>query len=150
MNKIRRNQGFSLIEIMIVVAILGIVAAIAVPSYMDYVQKGKRADAKVELLRLAQMQESYFVQNMSYASTLAQLGLVGTVTSEQGEYVITLPPASLTPNGCGGTSANACTGFSLNAAPQGSQIADTGCGAFTLSNTGARTVSGYHTAQECW
>ena len=81
------SKGFTLIEVMIVVTIPGIVAAIATPSYIEYVRKGKRADAKVELFRLAQMQESYFVQNLSYAKDLTTgaggLGLGVTVSQSR-------------------------------------------------------------------
>jgi len=147
--KNKNNKGFSLIEVMIVVAIFGIITAVATPSYMEYVRKGKRADAKVELLRLSQMQESFFVQNLSYASTLAQLGLAGTVTSEQDEYTMSL--STVVPAGCGGTSASPCTGYTLTAQATGSSQSNDGqCGNFTLSNTGVKGVTGAHTAKDCW
>ena len=152
-------KGFTLIELMIVVGILGIISAIAIPSYMDYVRKGKRADAKVELLRLAQMQESYFVQNLSYASSLTAatnaggLGLTAPVQSEQGEYNITIPGANLVPVGCDGQAGGTpCTGYTLTATPAGSQIGDTACLGFTLTNTGARGISptATDTVRNCW
>lgn len=149
-------KGFTLIEMMIVVAILGIISAIAVPSYTEYVRKGKRTDAKVELLRIAQLQESYFVQNLSYAKDLTTgtggLGLGATVKSEQEEYIITV--GSLSPTSCTGVAgANACTSYTLTATPVtgGSQASDK-CGKFTLSNTGVKDVvdnTGYD-AKKCW
>ncbi len=69
-NSMKNIKGFTLIEVMIVVAILGIITVIALPSYAELVMKGKRTDAKVELLKIAQLQESYFVQNLSYAKDL--------------------------------------------------------------------------------
>lgn len=144
----KNNKGFTLIEMMITVAILGIISAIAIPSYAEYVRKGKRADAKVELLKIAQLQESYFVQNLSYASTLAQLGLTGTVTSEQGVYEMSV---EATPSTCTGVSgANACNGFTLTAEALGAQANDK-CEDFTLSNTGVKGRSGTgETVQGCW
>ena len=62
-NKNIRNKGFTLIELMIVVAIAGVIASIALPSYAEMMRKAKRSDAKVELLRIAQLQENFFVQN---------------------------------------------------------------------------------------
>lgn len=144
--EIQKNKGFTLMELMITVAIIGIISAIAMPSYSRYVQKTKRADAKVEIMRIAQMQESYFVQNMSYAkdllssSTDGNLGFAGTaVKSEQEEYEITL---TSNPNAtCDGTSANPCTSFTLTAKPlSASQLHDTQCIRFTLTNTGQRGV----------
>ena len=153
--KKQKQKGFTLIEMMIVVAILGIVSAIAVPSYMDYVTKGKRTDAKVELLRMAQLQESYFVQNLSYAKDFTSatnaggLGLTGPIESEQGEYTILLNP---TPAGCGGTSVSPCTGFTLTADAGTIQSNDAKCLDFTLTNTGVKGVTGAHSAtpRDCW
>jgi len=146
-----KNSGFTLIEIMIVVAILGIATAMALPSYTEYVRKGKRADAKVELLRMAQLQESYFVQNLSYASTLTQLGFTGTVKSEQGEYEIKLPTAGLTAS-CDGTSVASCTEYQLLAEGLGAQASDK-CGDFTITNTGVKNVVGATSPYDgptCW
>ena len=147
------NKGFTLIEMMIVVAILGIVTAIAVPSYSEYVRKGKRADAKVELLRIAQLQESYFVQNLSYAKDLTTgaggLGLGATVKSEQEAYSISI---EATPGSCTGVSgANACNGYTITATPLGGQ-ADDKCKKFTITNTGLKGVKDNtaYDAKTCW
>ena len=152
MNK-KHTKGFTLIELMIVVAILGIISAIAIPAYADFIRKGKRADAKVELLKLAQMQESYFVQNLSYAKDLTTgaggLGLGATVTSEQGEYTVTMAALDNGGGACTGFAADPCTTFTLTATPGATQN-DPKCANFTVSNTGVKTVSGTHTAQQCW
>ena len=131
-------KGFTLIEVMIVVAILGIISAIAIPSYAEYVRKGKRTDAKVELLRIAQLQESYFVQNLSYADSLATLGLTGTVKSEQEEYTMSVSDKTA---GCDGTSTTPCTSFTLTATAGTTQANDLKCVNFTLTNTGVKGVS---------
>ena len=72
----RKSAGFTLIEVMIVVAIVGILAAVAYPSYIDSVRKGKRAEARAALMNLLQQQERYFTQNNSY-ETFA-VGAAGT------------------------------------------------------------------------
>lgn len=71
---IARQRGFTLIELMIVVAIVGILAGIAYPSYMDHVRKGNRAKAQAFLMDLAQRQQSYLLVHRQYAADLQQLG----------------------------------------------------------------------------
>jgi type IV pilus assembly protein PilE len=71
----KRNLGFTLVELMIVVGVIGVLAAIAIPQYDSYVRKSKRADAKVALSSLAQMQESFFANNNRYTSKLGTGGL---------------------------------------------------------------------------
>ena len=145
MNK-KIQSGFTLIELMMVVAILGIVSAIAIPSYSEYVRKAKRADAKVELLRLAQLQESYFVQNLSYAKTLGAttstaggLGLGASVTSEQEEYAITMTATAADGSACTGLAASSCGLFTLIATPQGGQLNDK-CKIFTYNSAGVKSI----------
>ena len=153
--KMNRQQGFTLLELVITVAIIGILTAIAYPSYVKSVQKGKRTDAKVELLRIAQMQEGYFAQNMSYAKNLTQLGLASdTISSEQDEYDLTV--GTVTPGNCTGTSAiPSCLSYRLDATPASTsaQVHDTHCPKFTLSSTGQKGTSASATAAEikkCW
>ena len=71
------QKGFTLIEVMIVVAIIGILAAVAYPSYVDSIRKGKRAEARAALMNLLQQQERYFTQNNTYETF--GLGAVGTL-----------------------------------------------------------------------
>lgn len=152
----KKEKGFTLVELMIVVAILGIISSIALPSYVEHVRQAKRADAKVELLKIAQMQESFFVQNMSYAQKLGgagggTLGLTGvTIASEQNEYSISM---AVTPATCNGSGADSCATFVLTATPTGNQLADTKCLGFTLSNTGLKGITASVAATEikkCW
>ena len=160
MNK--KEQGFTLIELMIVVAIVAILAAIALPSYSAYVTKSNRADAKVALMKYAQMQESYYVQNMSYAKDLKTgagglgLGTTTTVASEEGLYSIAL--SAVTPAGCDGTSTKPCTGYTLEATPVsgGRQATDSLCTGFRINQLGVREAKAgtgtYSPAQgkQCW
>jgi len=147
--KKNKEKGFTLIEVMIVVAIIGILASIAYPSYVKSVQKGKRADAKVELLRIAQMQEGFFAQNMSYAANLAGLGLPTTYKSEQEVYSIAVAglPAGCAPGG------SPCTSFNIVATPLGSQLHDTECPRFTLTASGQKGTAASASADQirrCW
>ena len=158
-DKMKKQQGFTLIELMIVVAIVAILAAIALPSYNDYIVKSNRADAKVALMKYAQMQESYFVQNMSYSKDLTAggggLGLGGTITSENDYYSITMKAL---PAACGGTNVTPCTGFTLTAKPKagGRQVTDDLCRVFNIDQLGIRTavslVGGNigDSSKECW
>jgi len=127
------QKGFTLIELMIVVAILGILSAIALPSYTKYVEKSRRTDAKVELLRIAQLQESFFAQNLTYANSLTQLGLgANTVLSADRYYNVTVFAA--TPASC--NTANPCITYQLRALPVAAraQVGDTACTGFGIDN----------------
>ena len=68
-----RARGFTLVELMIVVAIIALIATIGFPTYRDSVQKSKRAEAKSRLLQIAQLQERYFTQNNTYTTSLTTL-----------------------------------------------------------------------------
>ena len=70
----RKNSGFTLIELMIVVAIVGILAAIAYPNYIDSVRKSRRSLAKAALMEAAQKQEAFYARNATYTANLADLG----------------------------------------------------------------------------
>ncbi|PWQ98930.1 type IV pilin protein [Leucothrix arctica] len=161
-----KNKGFSLIELMITVAILGILSAITVPSYMKYVQKTKRTEAKAEVLRLAQLQESYYVQNLSYAvatNGTGGLGFTGaTVTTETGLYTASVQGYGADgTTTCSGDSVTPCVSYIVEAlvVSTASQSQDTACAnGFRLSNTGAKQArSSSDTAwtstaarDECW
>jgi type IV pilus assembly protein PilE len=149
-----RNQGFTLIELMITVAILGILAAIAYPSYTVHVQKSRRADAQVALMEIAQRQESYFLRNYSYANSVAQLGYASS--SPDGQYTMAITPPS---NTCTGTAgANACASYVASAVPVSGkpQAHDAPCQSMTLDNRGVKrggtnaTAAAADTAQTCW
>ena len=144
------QKGFSLLELMIAVGILGIITSIAYPSYVKQVQKSKRTAAKVELMRIAQLQESFYVQNLSYASALSGaanaggLGFpTGATTSEGGEYAITVNAFNAAGNACawvlGGAQAP-CISYFLTAVPVSgkSQDHDSHCTGFRLTSTGIK------------
>lgn len=127
-----RANGFTLIELMIVVAVVAILAAIAYPGYQDYVRRARRSDGKEALLRLQIEQERWRTNNASYASSPATLGLA--TASVEGYYTIAISNAS-------------ATGYTATATATGVQTADTGCTPLTL------TVGGgveQRTPATCW
>lgn len=133
MMKAFKNSGFSLIELMIVVAIISIIAAIAYPAYMGYAQRSNRSDARVALSEFAQRLErcytSFNVYNSANCTVVNDLGL--GVNSESNFYRI--------------TGVIVADGYTLTAtAITMPQTNDTGCGAITLTNTGDRDPAA------CW
>ena len=157
--KNNKYKGFTLLELMISVAILGVIAAVAVPAYTDHIKKAKRTPAKVELLRIAQMQESYFVQNLSYARDLTDtaggLGLGANVHTDQNEYGITMTALDSGGGNCTGVAADSCASFTITATPftNSSQSGDNDCPRFTISNTGQKGTAASASidqVRKCW
>jgi len=84
LNKMKNQQGFTLIELMIVIAIIGILAAIAIPQFSAYRQRAYNSSANSDLKNAATAQEAYYVDNESYTSTIGNLiGTYGLYTSEK-------------------------------------------------------------------
>lgn len=127
----RRNSGFTLVELMIVVAIVAILAAIAYPSYTRYVEQARRADGKSALLDAAQRLERCHTQTNTY------VGCTFGAVSPDGFYAIAADPA-----------VTAMT-FTLTATPQGAQ-ANSPCGTYSLTSNGTRAVTGPLGADRCW
>lgn len=135
-----KSRGFTLLELMITVAIVGILAAIAFPSYQQQIIKSHRTDGKTKLLEVAQRQERYYTDNNTYATSLTLLGYSSSpVNSDNGYYSIAA---------AAGTSGIASS-YVLTATRLGSQTKDTTCGNLTLSNTGVKSATGTSPA-DCW
>jgi type IV pilus assembly protein PilE len=77
-NKMKKNKGFSLIELMIVVAIVGILSAIVLPNYQDYVIRASREAAQTELLQMAGVQEKIYLNSSSYTTAAITAAYTGT------------------------------------------------------------------------
>jgi type IV pilus assembly protein PilE len=142
--------GFSLIEMMVVVAIATILMAIAVPSYMTYVRQTRRTEARTAVLDLAGREERYFsTSGAAYTTTPANLGYTGLGSSNpigSGYYYLTVCSPACAP------SAVAAPSYSVTATAVAgtSQVADTQCGSFTVDSAGQQYASGTQTAAYCW
>lgn len=120
-----QTKGFSLVELMIVVAVVGILSAIAYPSYQEHLRKSRRAEAQSLLMTIADRQQQFLLDTRSYAGSIDALHIAppASVTSH---YDLTLSLA-----------ASSVPAFTVTAAPLGGQLADK-CGTLTLTNTGAK------------
>ena len=147
----KKQTGFTLIELMIVVVIIAILAAIAIPSYQQYIQKTRRADAKETLTRMAAAQERYFFQNNGYAnnSDIAKIG--GNLSTEE-NYDIAITPCAAMNGTCPVICASGdSTCYVLAATPKagGPQANDTQCSGFYLGHTGRKLATG-SLGNDCW
>ncbi len=139
-------SGFTLIELMVVVAIIAILAAIAYPSYQDSIRKGYRGQAKADLLDIAQRAERHRTVNQgSYAGFATKLSSADLQSPRQGtaRYAITFTFDDASPQA-----------YVLKAAPSGAQTRDARCRTLTLNQRGQKGIEGTPTptgsVAECW
>ncbi|MGA7800935.1 MAG: type IV pilin protein [Gammaproteobacteria bacterium] len=144
----RKAAGFTLIELMIVVVIVGILAAVAYPAYRSSVIKTRRSDAQVALTNTAALQEKWYMDHNSYA-TNADINSLGGATSPQGYYDI-----AIANNNCstivGTRTVYSC--FKATATPngQGGQSDDTTCATLSIDQDGVKSNTGSGTVADCW
>ena len=142
------QRGVTLLELMIVVAIVAIISAFAFPSYMQYVVSTKRTVATSALLQIADRQQQFFMDNKQYADDLTDLGFAAnplvladtgnstTASDSDAAYSISLSNVAV-------------TSYTITAAPQhGQATRDTHCASLTLDQAGARGNSGG--GDDCW
>ena len=142
----RPSAGFTLIELIVVVAIIGIIAAVALPNYTESQNKAKRTEAKTKLATAAQRQERWYTDNGTYTTDLAPLfGLTAgtTVYSREDNATTSAYTLSSAAGGCG--SITNC--FIITAAPN---YTDSKCGTLSITNTGVKGASGTGGVASCW
>lgn len=134
-------RGFSLIELMIVVAIVAILGTIAMTSYTSQIQKSRRTDARSAVMDLAGREEKLFSTVNAYSATASDLGYGGApfpITIGSGYYSVSIavpnPPVS----------------FVVTATAIGAQAQDTKCATLSVDELGSQTSTGTETAATCW
>lgn len=134
-------KGYTLTELVITIAVIALLISFAIPSYMDFMVKSRRTEAKELLYTAAQRQQQYFTMNNEYATTASALSV--PATSSNGYYNL-----SITVTSVGGTNNR----YTLTATPASgsSQTKDTRCGTYSLNSLGTKTVSGSQTTPPCW
>jgi type IV pilus assembly protein PilE len=161
-----RKAGFTLIELLVAVAIIGILAAVAYPSYRDHITRAKRAEGKTALLKAAQLQERNYINGdpsltnptptyLDTAGLAALFGLTGNApviysgenpAADTGWYTITVDGW---PNAGCSTTAVDC--FQVRATPNATRgFVDVDCGELTLDSAGRRAENGTKTVADCW
>lgn len=129
------HSGFTLIELMIAVAIVGILSAVATYAYRDYTLKAWRTEGRGALMDLANRMEKYYLDNNTYAgATIAGVG-ASVTTTPQGAYTLSILSQD-------------ASSYSLRAVPI--FINDPKCTAFTLNSAGTRTYTGTGSNRDCW
>ena len=137
--KARPWLGFTLIELMVTVAIVAILTAIAYPAYFDQISKSRRAEGKAVILQTVQNIERFYTLSNSYASAVASTVGASGIMSEHGYYRVTATPAAST----------TATTFALSAVPQAGQAIDR-CQTLIINETGAKSTSNGLSVTECW
>ena len=128
------EKGFSLIELMITVVIIGLLAAVAIPSYRSHVIRTQRSDGKTALLEAAQRMERFFTNNNTYAGATVGNNAADTIRAASGEglYTLSFPAANpLTP-----------TTYTIQAAKNNAN--DDGCNTLTINQQGVKAPAA------CW
>ena len=135
-----QSRGFTLIELMITVAIVGILAAIAYPSYTSYIVRSNRSAAQGYMLELSNLQQRYLLDARAYAANLTALNSSAPSNVSSNYSVATALKTGTT-----------LPGFTITATPTGNQLArDTACGTLTIDEAGTKTASGTSGVPGCW
>ena len=134
-------RGFTLIELMITVAIVAILASLAYPSYTQYIVRSNRSSAVSFVMNLSSRQEQYNLDARSYTNQLSLLGAATIPSEVANNYSITVnvDNTATPPN------------YTVTASPTGNQLVqDTQCGTLKIDQTGLKTISGTSAVNKCW
>lgn len=138
-----RMRGFTLMELMIVVVIIGVIAAIAYPNYQESVRKARRSDAKTALSDLAARLEQHFNDNKIYTTSLATLDVAhysgGNTTTPQGFYTVVI---------AAGATASLNSSYKITATATGVQASDSKCATMAYSSSGIKEST--PAGNSCW
>jgi len=135
---VKQPRGVTLIELLIVIAVIGILSAIAVPAYTEHTLKGRRAAAKAMLYEVLQHSERFYSENNTFTDDMEDLGYgAGVILSENGSHEITLAD---------GPSGDLTTSVTISATPV---AADAKCDVLSLSSNMAKAATG-STPAKCW
>ena len=129
----RNTAGFTLIEVMIAVAVVAILATIALPSYREYIQRSHRSEAQAHLMALSARQQQFLVDTRSYAASLATLAIPEPANVTKA-YAVTMTVDAGPP-----------PGYTITATPNASQTSER-CGTLTIDQTGTKTAA----VAGCW
>lgn len=136
-----RQAGVTLVELMVTVTIVGILAAIAYPTYGNYIVKSNRSAAETFLFSVANKEEQYLLDARQYTDTLATLGMATLPSTVSSNYTVavTVDNAAAPPS------------YTVKATPIGTQASrDTVCAILTLKQDGTKGQSGTGSSTECW
>lgn len=125
------SKGFNLIELMAVLVIIGVISAIAYPSYLDYVAVSGRAEGHAEVMRIANLQEQFYLDNRTYTEDMTALGLTADPLKTEHEHY--------------SVDSTGTTDFTVTATAIGVQATrDPDCGTISLTSAGVKSP------KECW
>lgn len=142
-----RAAGFTLIELMVAVAIIGILSAIAMPAYNNYVKNSKRSQAKAVMLNLSMNEERYYTNNNAYYPASGVAWTAAPTAEPQGWP--NFAGTNMSSRTYDLSVVNTTTTYTITATPSNG-FSDTQCGALTLDSTGTKTNNGTAGKSPCW
>lgn len=144
------SKGFTLIELMIAVAIVAILARVALPIYSDYVLRSHRTEAINGLLDVASRQARFYTMSNNYAPSMAGTGGLGYGANPNPVPSATSPYYNISVQSVVVATPTSPASFVVQATPTGAQLKDTTCGTYTYTDLGVRGISGSGSVATCW